>query len=142
MTKALDALIFIVCLNVVFFLGQAAISHLNPDTPTQFFNYEGSMISDFDTGGYVLDEDVESKLPSSSGTVSVDSGGNIFTDIFGTILDWFLDSTGLTFLLNIVNAFPNFIKALGAPIEIVFALGFLWHVTTLFIVISFIARGD
>ena len=130
-------LAFILSLNVIFFIAQVSVDKINPEDSTEFFNYSGSMIKQYDLGGYVLNESLADKLPESSNAVQVEEG-NIFTDIFKTFKNWFAEKTGLNYLWNVVNAFPNFLKIMGLPIEIVFALGFFWHALTLFVFISLI----
>jgi hypothetical protein len=139
--KLVEALAIILAIDMMFFLGQAAILNINPDAPTSIFTKSDSLIKSFDIGdNYTLNEDVVSELPSSINTVST-SGGNIFTDTWNAVKNWFLESTGIKFLLDIVNALPNFIKACGAPIEVSFAIGAFWHILTLFLVISYL-KGD
>ena len=131
-------LAFILALNMVFFIAQVSADKINPDESTNFFNYEGSLIEGFDAGDYTLNESLEGALPESSGAVQVEDG-NIFTDVFKSIKNWFSDKIGNSYLWNAVNAVPNFLKIIGLPKEIVFAIGFFWHALTLFVFISFIA---
>lgn len=133
-------LLFVVFVNVYFFLTQTGINELNPDDPTTFYHYEGSMIEDFDEGEHTLNEDVTLKLPQSSQAVSADSGG-FFTDTFSAIKNWLLDSIGIRYLLNIINAVPNFLKSTQLPHEVAFVLGWLWHTMSLFAFITYLKGG-
>lgn len=128
------ALAVILAINMFFFLGQTAITEINPEGQT-FFNYEDSMLGDFDMGNYTLDEDVSGKFPQSESNVNPTTG-NIFTDPFGTIKTWLFDNTAVKYLTGIVNAVPNFLKSLGLPPQIVWVLGAFWHGLTLFILIG------
>lgn len=139
--KLEEALAIILAIDLMFFLGQTAILNINPDSPTSFFTRQDSLILSYDSGNYTLNEDVASELPSSVNTVST-SDGNIFTDTWNAVKNWFLESTGIKFLLDIVNALPNFIKACGAPIEVSFAIGAFWHGMTLFLLISYLKGGQ
>lgn len=109
---------------------------------SQFFTYGTSYLSDFDTGGtYTLNQNVTDNLPGSSSGVEGGSSGNSFTDIFISFRNWLLDTTGAGYLINVVNAFPNFLKTIGLPIALSYAIGALWHATTFLLFIMFL-RGN
>jgi len=132
------ALAVILAINVFFFLGQTAIDNINPTGErTQFFDENDAMIGGYNAGNYTLNEDVASELPNTEGAVSPETG-NWFTDTFQTVKNWFLDTTGLSYLLNLVNALPHFLSAIGLPHKFVFAIGFFWHAFTIFLVVSYI----
>ena len=130
------ALIVIMSINVYFFLGQVAIQNINPNAP-EFFTYDGSLLSDYDAGNFTIDEDIKDNLPTGGGSVSP-STGNVFTDTFTSVKNWFLGVTGLNYLIGIVNGFPNWLKSTGLPIEWTFALGALWQAITFFLVVAFV----
>ena len=133
--------VFVVALNVLMFLSQAAIIDINPEA-TKFFNEEGSLINEFDAGGNVLDTAATTdRLPSAPGSISPTTG-NIFTDTFSAIRNWFFDSTGISYLLNILSAPYNMLKALNLPNAFVFAIGSLWYIISLFVVVAFLLGGD
>ena len=138
--KIISALLFILALNFFLFMTQTGIDKVSEAegvSASNFFNYDGSMISDFDSGNYTLEEDVSGDLPSGTGQIEPESG-NFFTDTFATMKNWLLETTGLKYLLGIVNAFPNFLKQIGLPPELSFGLGFLWHALTLFLAVAWI----
>lgn len=145
--KVTGALVFILAVNVMFFLGQTAVLKINPDGPV-FFHEDNNMIGEYKTNGtYVLDEDVISELPSNELAVAPneDSPTGYFTDVWQSVKNWFTDTTvgrGVTYLLNIVNAFPHFLSVIGTPKEIVFALGFFWHALTVFLIVIFFKGGQ
>lgn len=138
--KIITALGFILAINLFLFWSQLGVNALAEEsgvTTTEFFTYGDSMIADYDTGNYTLDEDVSGVLPSGQGSIEPESG-NFFTDTFSTIKNWFLESTGLSYLIGIVNAFPNFLKNIGLPAAMAFGLGFFWHALTIFLIVAFI----
>jgi len=135
------ALAIILAINTFFFLGQVAIEKINPGGDITFYNYKGSMIEGFDSGNYTIDETIQNKLPSSSSAVGVEEG-NFFTDTFAAIKDWALNTTGLRYVLNIINAVPNFLKAIGLPQEVAFALGVFWHGLSFFLLVVFLKGGS
>ena len=104
-------------------------------------NFDDSNIRSFDSSGnYTLDGSVASaiqNLPTESGG-SVDENNNFFTDPIKSFKNWFLDSTGIRYVLNFLNVVPdamgiifgNEFKAIG------FAVGWLWHILSVFAVIT------
>ena len=143
--KVTGALVFILAVNVMFFLGQTAVLKINPNGPV-FFNENDNMIGDYNNGNYTLNENVAGELPSNEIAVSPDTvQSGYFTDVWASLSGWFTDTTvgkGVTYLLNIVNAFPHFLAVIGAPIEIVFAIGFFWHALTVFLIVIFFKGGQ
>lgn len=135
------AFLIVLCINVLLWFSQIAITDINPEG-TQFFNYDGSMISDFDAGNHTLnDENVGDFLPETSGSISPETG-NFWTDPIGSIKEWFMDTTGLTYLKNIVSAPFNFLGSLGLPEQARYGLGVIWYAVTIFLLIAFIFGRD
>ena len=140
--KVILALGFILAINMLLFFSQTGVDALALESgvpTTNFFTYEGSLIASYDEGNgtYILTEDISGKLPSDESTIEPDST-NIFTDAFRTVKNWFLETTGLGYLVGIVTAFPNFLKTIGLPTAVAFGLGFFWHALTFFLVVAFI----
>jgi hypothetical protein len=135
------ALVIVMSINVILFLGQIAALEVNPEG-NQFFNYSGSMLSRYDSGDYVLnDTDVNTQLPGLVSGVDPEQG-NFWTDPIGTLKSWLLESTGISYLWGIVTAPANFLKALGLPAAFSFSLGALWYALTLFLIVSWIMGRD
>lgn len=133
-------------INVMLWLGQVAVTELNPAGPV-FYNCQGSLIANFEasqcTGTtYVLgDSDPSAVLPTTGSQVQVDNG-NFFTDTFGAAVSWFTQSTGLRYLYNILAAPSNFIKAVGAPSQFAFAVGAMWYAFSLLAIVAFLFGRD
>lgn len=134
-----QALTIVMAINLMLWFGQIAVLSVNPDG-VQFFNKEGSLINQYDAGNYTLSDDPLNQLPTSESSVSVTTG-NIFTDLFTTVKNWFLDTTGLSYILNVLSAPMSFFKAIHLPPEFAYGLGAMWYGITLFLIIAFI-RGD
>lgn len=131
------ALIIILCIDVVLFLGQLAINDINPEGP-QFLNYEDSFISDFDAGNYTLEqENIAGRLPTGESSVSPVTG-NVFTDIFTSTKSWFLSATGLGYVLKILGGPVTYLYYIGAPAGFVFSIAVMWFALTLFLIVGFI----
>ena len=135
--KIIAALVFVLFINVLFFFADQAIADTNeaPTAPS-IMNYEDSLISEYDKGNYTLREFNEEELPSAQAQVS--ESGNWFTDMFLTIKTWFLDLPGVKHAFALVNAVPNFLVALQLPPKIAYAIGFMWHAFSVFLIIYFL----
>jgi hypothetical protein len=136
--KILVGLVFVVALNVLFFTSQTSIDNIYDDG-SSFWTYEGSMISKYDSGGYVLNQSTSDVLPSAGGGIGVESDGTYFTDMFSTVKNWFIDKVpGARIVLGFLFAVPNMLNMMGLPTEIVYALSFLWYSVAVVLVILFL----
>jgi len=143
--KILTVLAFILALNFYLFASQLAVtnSSIEENIPTiiKFYNYENSLLSDYDNGSMTLNQNINSELPTAGGQIDTsDPNSNIFVDTFTAVYDWFSQSTGITYLKGIVTSFPNLLKGMGLPEEIAFGLGAIWHAITVFLIIA-VLRG-
>jgi hypothetical protein len=143
MTSTLtNALIIVMAINVMLFLGQIAVLETNSEASI-VYNCEGSMLGVFSSDGcagteYVLsDTDPSGVLPEVEGSVSPETGA-VYTDPYTGIKGWLVDSTGLGYLINILSAPSNLLKAIGLPAAFSFAIGGLWYGVTLFLIIAFL----
>ena len=134
MGNLITALTIVLSINVILWMSQIAILEINP-TGTQYFNYEGSMISDYDsTGNYTLNtQNPAQLLPKTDSSVG-ETIVNFFLDPFASLKAWFLDITGINYIVKVLSAPMNFIKIV-APQEIAYALGALWYGITLILFI-------
>jgi hypothetical protein len=133
--RAVVGLLFVLIMNVLLFFAQLGMSNANPEGSTIIFNYQNSILADYDSGNYTLNDFDGTELPTSQS--QVDTEGNFFTDTFSTVKNWLLDVTGFNYLISIVNSVPNFLKII-LPIEIAYAIGVLWHGFTVFLIVMFI----
>jgi len=134
------ALVIVLSINVMLFLGQAASISLNP-SGVSYYNSTGSLLSDFDDGGYILPSDPQALLPSGESSVDPETG-NIYTDTFAASRSWILDSTGLGYLVNMLSAPAQFLYSIGLPAAFSWAVGGLWYAVTLFVLVAFILGRD
>ena len=139
------ALLIVLGINVLFFLGQVSLANINPGV--SFYNVEGSLICDLESNGcqnssYSIDDtNPGGKLPQSTGSVNVETG-NVFTDTWTAIKNWLLKDLGLGYLFMILSGPYTFLKVLKLPVEIVWAFGSLWYGFTLFLLINWLKGGD
>lgn len=135
------ATIFVVVLNVLMFLTQTAMTDINPDG-TVCYNVEGSIIGETMAGqgdGTVSQTNALNDLPSSAGTVvTTESSGGLFTDIFNNILGWFKTAPGIKYVYGVVSAPYNILKCMNLPSAFVVAIGTLWYMVTLLVLVAFL----
>ena len=117
-----------------------SLTNINADGQS-FYNYEGSLISSKDAGGYILDEDFIQDIPGSTGNTFEIDTNSAYTDSWGKIFDWIYNKTGLNYILKILTAVPDFLKIMDMPTEIIFALSALWYIWAVLSVVMFL-RGD
>jgi len=133
------ATIFMVTLNVLMFICSTAMANINPDGPV-CYNVEGSLIGETMVGQgnlSVSETDALEDLPGSQGTVTIgDAIG--FTDIFNNILGWFKSAPGVKYVYGVVSAPYNVFKCMGLPVEFVVAIGTLWYLISLLILVAFL----
>lgn len=134
------AIIIVACIDLMLFLGQIAVLDLNPDS-TSVFSCKGNFLGIADAYGcqgtsYSLNSSNSGAyLPSTGSSVSPTTG-NIFTDSFTTLKNWFVDGTGLGFFYSVLTAPYNFLTAIGLPNAFVFAIGSLWYLINIFLIIG------
>lgn len=136
-----QAFLIVIGINVMLWLGQFAMLEVNP-TATNFLDEKGNLFGKVDSGNYELNEtDPYGMLPKGKSAIDPDTG-NIFTDIFNSIKDWFADNTGARYLIAIISAPYNFLKAMHLPQEFVFVVGTMWYLVTILIGILMIWGRD
>lgn len=143
MTSTLtNAFMIVMAINVFLFLGQVAVLELNP-SGTEFYNCDNTTLARFessscDTSTYTIrDTDPTADLPSGETSVSPDTGV-VYTDSFVGLKSWFLDNTGIGYLVDILSAPSNLMKAMGLPDAVSFAIGAFWYALTLFLLVAFL----
>ena len=140
------ATVFIVALNVIMFLVGMSMQAINPDSGNICQSSEGDLMSESlysNTNYSVARTDVLNDLPNSE-TTQVSAGGTsvTFTDIFNNVREWFLDVTGLKYVYNVIAAPYNILNCMGLPSEFVAAMGTLWYVISLLVLVAFLWGRD
>lgn len=139
MTILNTSFVAVMVLNLLLFLGQASVLEINADA-NNFYNCEDSLFDTLSKDGCTaetpqLDTDsFQNQLPTGAGAVS-ETTGNPFTDLFNTLKSWFLDVTGLKYVLAILSAPYNALAIIGLPQVFIYALGTFWYGITLFLII-------
>lgn len=138
MGNLLNALVFVMTLNVLMWLSQVAALDINPQGAV-FYNCNGSLMEGFGSkcSDGVVNTDVKAMLPSAqAGNVGV-TVGQYFTDIFNSISGWLKSIPGLNYIYEIAAAPYNILKAFNLPNEFVFAIGTFWYGISVFLIVAF-----
>lgn len=135
------ALLLILAIDAIFFLGQTAIVNINPDSTLTYIS--AHEISVYDAGNRTISTSNSlNNLPSGNPTVDAGSDGGLFVDVFTAIWNFLGTIPGLNILFTILSGFTPFLAAIGLPPEFVFAVGAVWYGTTFFLLVAFITgRG-
>ena len=137
------AFTFVMVLNVFMFLTQAAVINIDPSSDTFIFSEEGTLLTEFDSGGHVLDtsdEALKNAIPGSGVAVSP-TDNNYISDTLGSIKSWFLGLPGINYLYQLFASPYVILKSLNLPNDFVFGIGTLWYILSLFITVAFFWGG-
>jgi len=134
-----NALIIVLCISAVIYLGQSAILSINPEQ-TGFLDKSDNLLYNYGNESGVNNFNASSEIPDSADTVSADSDGNIFTDAYKTITSWVAETTGANYVIGILKAPYNILAGMGLPSGVVWVLGSLWYGVIIFLIISWL-RG-
>ena len=77
-------------------------------------------------------------LPSGAATTISPDTGLAFTDIFVSTKTWFVDQTGLGFLLSVFSGPKVILVFMGLPEALAWAISALWYGLSLLVVVTFI----
>jgi hypothetical protein len=135
------ALIFVLALDLILFLGQISVNYVAAGMgrpPPFIYNSTGDLISSTGTNYIVNSSGIENRIFESQPTTDTNTG-NFFTDTVKDIKNWFVNNIpGLNYLISIVAAPASYLAVIGAPIEVSFAIGGLWFVLTVFLIVMVI----
>lgn len=140
MGNATIALVFVVIVNMFLFILQASVIGVDA-TGTKFYDSDGTVLEN--DNSYQLDTaNIANDLPTSEGSLSPTTG-NIFTDTFSSAKNWILKNTvGLRNIYTMLAAPYNMLARMGLPPELSFAIGSSWYALSLFVLLSFLWKGD
>jgi len=134
----LSAVILVLSLNLIMFLVGAGIADIGGANP---FNTEKNVLNKFNSGTngtYDLPSDPGAALPGGGATSISPDTGNVFTDTFTSIKTWFVDATGLGWILSILQGPKIILTTMGLPAAAAWAIAALWYGITLFIIVAFL----
>jgi len=133
------AFVFVVLLNVFFFLVQATVYEINPEGGL-YYTYQGSLLQQYDVNNQqnnslLKENTISEELPQDSADIGIGDQGNFFTDTFQSVKTWFGKKTA--YVQQMLFGPYNILKSLGLPNQIVFAIGSLWYLICLIVIVSF-----
>jgi hypothetical protein len=133
----ISALLLVLGLNLVMFLVGGAITDLGGSNELIDDN---NLLMNFNAGSngtYDIPSDPGASLPGGAATSISPDTGNVFTDTFTSIKTWFVDVTGLGWLLGIMQGPKVVLTFMGLPEAAAWALAALWYSLTLFLIVAF-----
>ncbi len=122
-TDLATGIIILLCVSLVLNLAREQVEDYNNITISDGNNFVYTYLNK--TSG-TLGEFDASELPESEESVSPEDG-SVFTDIFKTIKNWALGTTGGKILINTLGAPIVILNAIGLPWEVVALIGSVWY---------------
>ena len=138
----LMAIMIMLSINVGLALYDYGINSYNP-AYSSLIDFAHSPASSVLVNGINGSANIDTSIVNLESSDSVDSTtGNIFTDVFKTISNWFhkLDSS-LGIVSGILKQPMGFLKDIGVPAYIYNSFGVLWYFMLTFLIISFLRSG-
>lgn len=134
-------LIIMLIMDVLFLFVNSAVTDLNP-ARSNYFRYNQSFISDVDSGGFKLNQTAYNNvIPETESGVT--TTGNMFTDVFRTIKGWFSPlGKAWNFFIRFLGGPITYLVDMGAPSIVIFGLGSLWYLMSLWLLLMLLfGRG-
>lgn len=129
MSNLTGALIVVLCINGLLFLGQASINSLGGNV--QYYN---------ETSGTCMNANPVDSLPQTGQSVDPDTGLS-YTDDYSTGKNFLKGDSGKC-TTSIMTAPANFMKYLGTPTVFNWAIMVIWYGITLFLFVSWLLGRD
>jgi len=130
-------------INVILSMAQTAIAQVSDTGPT-IYNNTGSPVSTYSVGDgddLQFSADTDSLDLETVDQTSTETG-NLFTDTFKTIKNWFNDqNSAFGFTKNILGQPYGFLVDIGIPQTICTFFGIIWYSIITMLIIGFI-RGS
>lgn len=148
MANITNALLIVLSINALLWLGQLSAIQINPEADL-FYNASDSIICDFETNNcadlynpQTPDSNPEQVLPTIEEDITGTDTTSDFTDIFKGIKSFFTDTLGLKYVGAIYSAPSTFLKSIGLPPAVSGMLGLIWYGITILIVGAFLFGRD
>lgn len=138
------ALSIVLAINGMLFLGQASITNIGQEMGAPvgtFYDVSGSIICRAESGNcegdlFILDDTNPTAMFPENQPIESGEGG-FFTDMFASIRNFFSNTLGLGYVVDILKAPNTFLKMMGLPTEVSFAITAMWYLLTLFLLLAF-----
>lgn len=137
--RALIAFTFMVTLSVLTFVAQFAAADVAQSTgePTPQFSQQNEFLEHYKTNNtYVVNTDTADVLPQTSGSF-IDAVNFIIFPLI-VFLQWIQGAS--LFVTAFLSAIPNFIMGIGLPAPFAWAIGVIWHSSTIMLLILAVVK--
>lgn len=132
-TQMVFIISIMLAMNIGLAMFQGAITESNP-SGAQFFNVSSSPYANYIKNDTLVVDDAY--LPADEDAESDDSG-NVFTDTYQGIKSWTQKTLApFKFIGNIMKQPAGFLSDINIPSSIALAIGVLWYLLALLIVVS------
>jgi hypothetical protein len=128
MSNLSTAILIVLCINAMMFLGQYAVNEV------------GGTTTFYDDAGNCVKVDPADSLPDTSSAVELDTG-NTYTDDYASGKSWLKSDKG-SCTTSIIKAPANFLKNAGLPSAFSNAIMILWYTFTVFLFVSWLLGRD
>jgi len=132
------ALLLVLSLNVVMFFVSQGLVEAGATDP---FADSDNMLNKFSNGNLTnpsIPTNLTNYLPDTQAVGIDPEDNNVYTDVFTSIRSWFLDKTGIGWVLGIMDAPKVILVAIGLSASMAWALTALWYGMTLLFIVAFI----
>jgi len=130
-----SALMLMLILSGVLFLGQLGIQEYNPEAT---FGDDAKFLNNYGNSSLGTINSFSSEvLPTSENSISPETG-NIFTDTFNTAKNWLINTTGIGYIIGLLSAPVTLLQSLGLPSLLVWVIGTAWFGFIIFLIIGWL----
>jgi hypothetical protein len=131
MSNLTSALIIVLCVSAVLVLGGIVATDIR-GSDANFMSCQGTLFNNC-TG---IPNNIQGQLPSTNLNPVDPTGITGEEGIFSSIGSWLADTTGLSFIYNVVSAPSTFLKSIGLETRYADIIAGIWYSVALFLVIS------
>lgn len=132
------SLLMVLSLNLMMFFVSSGLIDSGYATP---FDNSKNFLNKFNDGNLTnpsVPTNVTNLIPDTQ-AVGVDPvDNNVYTDIFTSARSWFLDKTGIGWVLGILQAPAVILTVIGLSASMAWAITALWYAITLLFIVAFI----
>jgi len=145
--KLITMALIMISINIVLFLAQGGIQQVNliEGTNTSLAGVEGSP---FYTYATIIDD--EAVLTANEQAFSIETSdsvnsdtGNVFTDTFKTVKNWFnTENEKFGIITGVLSQPYGFLKDNDVPSPICTGVGVIWYIMLTLLIVGFLRGGN
>ena len=134
MNNLLTALVIVLGVNLLLWSASGQLHEMNPDIKA-FYSGEGGILENYNMNS---SRNVYSELPSADAVE--DTSGALYTDTYGSFINWLAQVPGIGAIVKPLLAPYNFLRISGIPEEIANTIAAMWYLVT-FLLLILVATG-